>query len=118
MTTKRTPSKKAPAKPNRRPGKPAPKAPHPASAGKAGLRARPSSKASTAPAARTGSKQAELIAMLTRAHGATIADIVAATGWQAHTVRGAISGALRNRLGLTVTSENTEDRGRVYHIDS
>ena len=46
--------------------------------------------------------------------GATIAEIVAATGWQPHTVRGAFAGALKKRLGLTVESEKVEGRGRVY----
>ncbi len=73
----------------------------------------------TAPAARkvrTGTKQAELIAMLERPEGATIAEVVAATGWQPHTVRGAIAGALKKKLGLNVVSEKVEERGRVYRI--
>ena len=70
-----------------------------------------------APAKPAGSKQATIIAMLRSAEGATIADIVAATGWQPHTVRGAISGALKKRLGLDITSEKVADRGRVYRID-
>ncbi len=40
----------------------------------------------------------------------------AKTGWQAHSVRGAISGALKKKLGLAVTSERVGDRGRVYRI--
>jgi hypothetical protein len=43
-------------------------------------------------------------------------EIVAATGWQPHTVRGAISGALKKKLGLSVTSEKVDDRGSVYRI--
>jgi hypothetical protein len=39
-----------------------------------------------------------------------------ATGWQAHSVRGAISGALKKKLGLEVTSEKIDGRGRVYRI--
>ena len=54
--------------------------------------------------------------MLTRSDGATITQIVEATGWQPHTVRGAFAGALKKRLGLTVTSEKVEGRGRVYRI--
>ena len=78
--------------------------------------------ATTAPAAptgrktREGTKQAELIAMLERSEGATIAEIVAATGWQAHTVRGAMAGALKKKLGLTIESEKIETRGRVYKV--
>lgn len=65
---------------------------------------------------RAGTKQAALIAMLRAPEGATIEDITAATGWQAHTVRGAIAGALKKKLGLDVTSEKVEGRGRVYRI--
>ena len=71
-----------------------------------------------APARKTrdGTKQAQLIAMLERAEGATIAQIVEATGWQPHTVRGAFAGALKKKLGLTVTSVKVEGRGRVHRI--
>ncbi len=65
---------------------------------------------------REGTKQATLIAMLRAPDGATIAEIMAATGWQSHTVRGAMSGALKKKLGLEVTSETVEDRGRVYRL--
>ncbi|MGC9370425.1 MAG: DUF3489 domain-containing protein [Paracoccaceae bacterium] len=73
----------------------------------------------TAPKARTpreGTKQATLIAMLRAPDGATIEEIVAALDWQAHTARGAISGALKKKLGLTITSEKIEGRGRAYMI--
>ena len=66
---------------------------------------------------RADTKQAQLIAMLQQPDGASL-DEIAATGWQAHTVRGAISGALRKKLGLTITSEKIEARGRVYRISS
>jgi hypothetical protein len=66
---------------------------------------------------RDDTKQAQLIAMLRRKEGASIAQIVAATGWQPHTVRGAFAGALKKKLGLTVTSEKVEGIGRVYRLD-
>ena len=69
-----------------------------------------------APRSRDGSKQAKLIAMLRRAKGATIDEIVEALGWQPHTVRGAIAGALKKKLGLEVTSEKDPKRGRVYRV--
>ena len=69
-----------------------------------------------APKTRTGTKQAKLIEMLRSDGGATIDEIVAATGWQAHTVRGAMAGALKKKLGLEVTSEKVEGRGRVYSL--
>ncbi len=68
------------------------------------------------PAVRPGTKQALMIDLLKRKKGATIEEIVEATGWQPHSVRGAISGALKKKLGLTVTSERVGDRGRVYRI--
>jgi len=64
-----------------------------------------------------GTKQEQLIAMLRRKQGATIAQIVTATGWQPHTVRGAFAGALKKKLGLTVTSEKV-DGIRTYRIES
>ena len=65
---------------------------------------------------RHGTKKALLIEMLSRPKGATLADLVAATGWQAHSVRGAISGTLKKKLCLAVTSAVVEARGRVYRI--
>ncbi|MDD7908298.1 DUF3489 domain-containing protein [Pseudovibrio exalbescens] len=73
----------------------------------------------TAPKTRTpreGTKQATLVAMLRAPNGATIAEIMAALDWQAHTARGAMSGALKKKLGLTITSEKVDGRGRVYAI--
>jgi len=74
-----------------------------------------------APKARTpreGTKQASLIAMLRAPEGATIEEIMAVTGWQSHTVRGAMAGALKKKLGLEVTSEKIEGRGRVYKLSA
>ena len=69
-----------------------------------------------APRPRTGSKQAKLIEMLKRPDGATIPEVVDALQWQAHTVRGAIAGALKKKLGIEVTSEKVDGRGRVYRV--
>ncbi len=57
-----------------------------------------------------------MIDLLKRKKGATIEEIVAATGWQPHSVRGAISGALKKKLGLMVTSEKLGDGPRRYRI--
>lgn len=65
---------------------------------------------------RTGTKQAQLIAMLETPEGASIEEIIAAFGWQPHTVRGAIAGALKKKLGLQIVSDTLEGRGRVYRI--
>ena len=71
----------------------------------------------TKPTPRAGTKQEMLIAMLQAPKGATMAEITTATQWQAHTARGAMSGALGKKLGLVVTSAKEEDRGRVYRIN-
>jgi hypothetical protein len=78
----------------------------------------PKAKATKAsPAAlRPDSKQALLVELLRRKVGATIAEAVKATGWQPHSVRGAISGTLKKKLGLAVTSDKVESRGRVYRV--
>jgi len=65
---------------------------------------------------RAGTKQATLITMLCAPDGATIEEITTATGWLAHTARGAMSGALGKKLGLVVTSAKEDSRGRVYRI--
>ena len=70
----------------------------------------------TVPRTRADTKQAQLIAMLKRRKGASIEEIGEKFGWQAHTVRGAIAGALKKKLGLDVISEKIERRGRVYRI--
>ena len=69
------------------------------------------------PRLRADSKQALVIALLQRPEGATIAQIMEATQWQQHTVRGTLAGSLKKRLGLTITS--TKDMGgqRVYRIE-
>jgi hypothetical protein len=65
--------------------------------------------------AKRSSKQSEVIAMLQRPEGVTVDEVVSATGWQRHTVRGVFSGTLKKKLGLTLTSAK-EERGRVYRI--
>ena len=65
---------------------------------------------------RAESKQSRLIAMLRQPDGATIVEIAKALEWQPHTVRGAIAGALKKKLGLKVESEKVADRGRVYRL--
>ncbi len=68
------------------------------------------------PRTRDNSKQATVIQMLQRPEGATIQQIMDATGWQAHTVRGTFAGAFKKKLGLSLASEKAEGNDRVYRI--
>lgn len=65
---------------------------------------------------REGTKQAALIALLKQPAGATLAQMVQATAWQSHTVRGAMAGALKKKLGLEITSEKQAGAERIYRI--
>jgi hypothetical protein len=67
------------------------------------------------PSRKPKTKLAQLEAMLRRPDGATIEQISKSLVWQAHSVRGAMSGALKKKQGLTITTEKTDD-GRVYRI--
>ena len=78
-------------------------------------RNRASREPSPAAAAPRQSKQATVITLLKRPEGVTIAEVMAATGWQPHTVRGLFSGTLKKKLGLRLSSA-AADRGRVYRI--
>jgi len=69
-----------------------------------------------APAAREGSKKALVLEMLRRKGGATLAEIMAATDWQAHSVRGFISGSIQKKMGLNVESSKNSNGERTYRI--
>ena len=66
--------------------------------------------------ARTGSKKAEILQLLQRPSGSTLQDLMAATGWQAHSVRGFISASVSKRMGLRVESTKDDDGHRRYQI--
>ena len=74
-------------------------------------------KAKTARNAREGSKTALVLSLLQRKGGATLSEIMKATGWQPHSVRGFVSGALRTKMGLTVESSKSEGGERTYRIE-
>ena len=75
----------------------------------------PQTAASRPSATRENSKLANMIALLCRKEGATLEQMMKATGWQSHSVRGAMSGALKKKRGLNVTSSK-EGSVRVYRI--
>jgi hypothetical protein len=83
--------------------------------GKGKAKARPAKPAKAAPAdkptPRAGTKQAQMIDLLKRPQGATVEQIAKATGWQHHTIRGAISGALKKKLKLNVEATRTREVG-------
>ncbi|WP_170976369.1 DUF3489 domain-containing protein [Rhizobium sp. FKL33] len=68
------------------------------------------------PAGRANTKSATVLAMLRSTSGASLAEIMAATGWQAHSVRGFLSGTVRKRLALVVTCETTCSGERRYRL--
>src|ERR1700730_12740936 len=81
--------------------------------GKSRKRATPKAKAHTA---RDGSKKADIIRLLERAKGATLDELMGATGWQAHSVRGFISGTLGKKLKMKIDSYRTDKGDRTYRV--
>lgn len=65
---------------------------------------------------RAGSKLAILVGLLSREEGATVEEMIAATGWQTHSVRGVMSGALAKKFGFTIGTEKVDGIGRRYRI--
>jgi hypothetical protein len=67
---------------------------------------------------KTPSKQDLLLALLSRPEGATLGQIMDATGWQKHSVRGFISGFIKKKKGLSVISEKPKSGERMYKIQA
>ena len=66
--------------------------------------------------ARPGSKTAKVIALLRKSKGATLAELMKATGWQAHSVRGFLAGTLTKKLGLKIESDKPTEGARLYSV--
>jgi len=73
---------------------------------------------STGSVLREGSKGAVVVDLLKRKQGATVAELTKATGWQAHSVRGFLSGALKKKHGIAVASDKDGNGERRYRIAS
>ena len=72
--------------------------------------------AKKAGSARDGSKTAKVLDLLKRHEGASMKELLKSTGWQPHSVRGFLSGTIRKKMGMTVTSTKSEDGERTYSI--
>jgi hypothetical protein len=109
-------------------GRRAPVAPVKAKSGKKASPARKTPKAAPKPkaarrtkapkekAVRPGSKTAKILDLLNRPGGATAKELMKATGWQPHSVRGFLSGTVGKKMGLAVTSTKGEDGERTYAV--
>ena len=75
-----------------------------------------SSKKPTAAPAKVDTKQNIVLSMLRRQDGASVSEIVEATDWQPHSVRGFFAGAVERRLGIEVINENGEDGVCRYFV--
>jgi hypothetical protein len=69
-----------------------------------------------APAPRAESKGAQILGMIRRPKGATLAELAKLTGWQNHSIRGFLSGTVGKKMGLSVESTKREDGERVYSL--
>jgi hypothetical protein len=81
-------------------------------------RGRAAKDTSSSSAARVGSKTATILGLLKRREGATLKELMAATEWQAHSVRGFLSGTLRKKMDLKIESDKATDGERTYSIQA
>jgi hypothetical protein len=65
---------------------------------------------------REGSKTTQVLELLKRPNGATLRELMNTTNWQAHSIRGFLSGTLGKKMGLIVTSAKAEDGARIYSV--
>jgi hypothetical protein len=108
------------AKPTKRPHADARRANVGPKKAKLGKKARPPKKTHTGAkkdtGAREGSKAAKILDLLKRPGGATAKELIKATGWQPHSIRGFLSGTVGKKMKLTVVSTKGEDGERTYSI--
>ena len=74
--------------------------------------------ASAKHAPRPNSKAAKILGLLRRPDGITISALIKATEWQAHSVRGFLSGTVSKRMGLKLTSTRSDAGERVYSVNA
>lgn len=72
--------------------------------------------ASSKTTVRPNSNVAKILSLLKRPGGVSLGALIKATEWQAHSVRGFLSGTISKRLGLTLTSTRTDAGERVYSV--
>ena len=104
----------APRKPRVAPSKP--KSGKKTTSAEKGAKAPKKAKSTKAEGAREGSKTAKVLDLLKRPGGATLKEIMKATGWQPHSVRGFISGTFGKKMNLEVKSTKREDGERSYSV--
>jgi Protein of unknown function (DUF3489) len=91
-------------------------APGKAESGKKATPAKKAPKAAKEKGVREGSKTETILGLLKRPEGASAKELLKITGWQAHSLRGFISGTLGKKMGLSVTSTKGENRERTYSV--
>jgi hypothetical protein len=112
------PNKKARVAPRRAPVAPAQaKSPRKATPAKKAPKGRAKPEVAKPKAVRPGSKTAKMLDLLKRPGGATLKDLMKATGWLPHSVRGFLSGTVGKKMGLIVTSAKGEDGERTYSVE-
>jgi hypothetical protein len=117
-SNKPKPNKKARVAPRRAHVAPAKaKSPRKATPAKKAPKGRTKPEAAKPKAARPGSKTAKMLDLLKRPGGATLKDLMKATGWLPHSVRGFLSGTVGKKMGLIVTSTKGEDGERTYSVE-
>ena len=115
MNTSERQSPNKPAEDTARIARPGASKPRPKSVRRTG---KPKRRSKATAAARRGTKTAKILALLRRPSGASLQELKKATGWQAHSVRGFLSGAVKKKMGLRIDSAPRDDGERAYRLAS